>query len=72
MKRYTKEQLAQIIAQLQAVSVDSLPVFQVSVINAHTDEPIELSQVRGSGVVYIRIGHGSTARNFPVYVEVVV
>jgi hypothetical protein len=70
MPCYTKEQLHQLLFELRAIALNGVSVFAVTIINAATDTPLEVSQIRGSGMIYLRVQSGVSVGNFAAWVEV--
>ena len=70
LPHYTKEQLADIIKQIRAITIQGLPLFDANIVNPHYDNPIALNDIRSSGVVYIKIASRGHVHNFPAWVEI--
>lgn len=68
--RFTKEELADLCKQVQAITIKGLPVFRVNIIDKGTDEPIALNDITESGAAYLAIETWANVGNFDIYITV--
>lgn len=69
LPRYNKEQVAHIVKSIKDITVQGLPVFNATLVNAMTNEPIGLNQIRSFGMIYIKIESHSSVGNFAILVD---